>query len=249
MTSLTPPLAPVAFAIAVALAPWPLAAQVTHQPGKPASETPEASITAAMGAHPHATESAHLSLTPARPASPGDQARAARVLDELRRGIAQYADHRAALAAGYRPFLPEVPQPVYHFTSYRRSIAEAFDFDPARPSSLLYERTAGGGYRLVGAMYHAPRTASLAELDARVPLSVARWHRHVNLCFPQRGDAERWREARNGTPLFGPKGSIATEADCNAAGGRFVPQLFGWMVHVNTAATDPAAVWGGEHAH
>ena len=24
----------------------------------------------------------------------------------------------------------------------------------------------------------------IEELDARVPLSIARWHRHVNYCFP-----------------------------------------------------------------
>ena len=34
-------------------------------------------------------------------------------------------------------------------------------------------------------------------------------------------------------------------------GGRFVPRIFGWMVHAEVfAGDDPAAIWGGdEHGH
>jgi hypothetical protein len=47
--------------------------------------------------------------------------------------------------------------------------------------------------------------------------------------------------------VFGPRSPIATQAACDAVGGRFFPRLFGWMVHVNAfAGTDPAVVWGGE---
>ena len=42
---------------------------------------------------------------------------------------------------------------------------------------------------------------------------------------------------------FGPKGSILTEAECKQAGGRFVPQLFGWMVHVHPFAETPEKIW------
>ncbi|MGH7587939.1 MAG: hypothetical protein ACRELU_05045, partial [Gemmatimonadota bacterium] len=31
---------------------------------------------------------------------------------------------------------------------------------------------------------------------------------------------------------FGPAGSIATAEDCEDAGGRFKPSIFGWMLHV-----------------
>jgi hypothetical protein len=191
-----------------------------------------------------AAHASHIVLTPTRPATAADSARAARVLTELKRGLARYADVRAAEADGYRQFLPNVPQKVYHFTSYRRSVGEAFAFDPARPSSLLYEKTPDGRFTLVGAMYHAPRRLSLEQLDERVPLGIARWHRHVNLCLPPRGEEGRWRETRGGVPLFGPLGSIATRGDCDAAGGRFVENLFGWMLHVNPFASDPAEVWG-----
>ena len=88
----------------------------------------------------------------------------------------------------------------------------------------------------------------LDELNARVPLSIARWHRHVNYCFPT--ERRRMAETRDGKPLFGPVGILSTRAECEAAGGEFTPQLFGWMVHANVfAGTDPKSVWGADHGH
>jgi len=72
-----------------------------------------------------------------------------------------------------------------------------------------------------------PRRSSEEQLNERVPLSVAMWHLHTNLCMPpreQRATAD-WAK-------FGLKGSIATEEACDAAGGKFYPSIFGWMVHV-----------------
>jgi hypothetical protein len=34
-------------------------------------------------------------------------------------------------------------------------------------------------------MYIAPRRFGPDRLDARVPLSIARWHRHVRWCVPK----------------------------------------------------------------
>lgn len=209
-----------------------------------ADSTASSAVTASMGGT--LVQGSHLQMTPVRAPVAGDEERAGRVLAELRDGLGKFADYRVAEASGYKQFLPGTPQKVYHFTNYRRSIAEALAFDAARPSSLLYEMTATGGFKLVGAMYHAPQRASMEQLDERIPLSIARWHRHVNLCFPVRGDTARWRETKNGVPLFGPLGSIATEEDCDATGGRFVENLFGWMVHVNAFASDPKVVWGSE---
>jgi hypothetical protein len=87
-------------------------------------------------------------------------------------------------------------------------------------------------------MYTAPRGTSEEKLDQRVPLSVARWHRHVNLCFPPKGQS-----ASADWTKFGFAGSISTKAACNAAGGRFYPQVFGWMVHVYPWATTQQAAW------
>ena len=103
---------------------------------------------------------------------------------------------------------------------------DAFTFDPARPTSLLYKKTSDG-YELVGAMYTKPKRATEEQLNARVPLSMAMWHLHTNLCMPQK------RQLRNADwTKFGLKGSIATQDACDAANGRFQPAIFGWMVHV-----------------
>jgi hypothetical protein len=189
----------------------------------------------------------HMRMTTRTAPAPGDSAKAAAVVVAARSALVQYADYHRALADGFKIFLPRVPQPVYHFSNRRYGIEAIFHFDPSKPTSLLYERTGDSTYRLVGAMYTAPRWFSLAQLNERVPLSVAQWHEHTNWCLPPRGARNRILErGSDGRPLFGPNGSIATESACQAAGGRFFPQLLGWMVHVHPMAGDPGAVWGAE---
>lgn len=204
--------------------------------------------------------SAHLRVTPVRRATRADSARAAAVVAELTPAIGKYRDVRVAEAEGFRQFAPGVKQRVYHYTSRRNAIREQFRFDPAKPTSLLYEERANGERVLVGAMYVAPKRASLEELDERIPSGIAQWHAHIDICTPKRGERERWLERRDGQPVFGPAGLITTKADCDAAGGRFHEQLFGWMVHV-TLPTSPGkpATWGhdaggaghasGDHQH
>jgi hypothetical protein len=52
---------------------------------------------------------------------------------------------------------------------------------------------------------------------------------------------------KNGRPVFGPLG-VSTAAECNAAGGRFEKQIFGWMVHANVfASDDPKVIWHDDH--
>ncbi|HKW33965.1 MAG TPA: hypothetical protein VJN92_13230 [Candidatus Acidoferrum sp.] len=176
-----------------------------------------------MGEHAH---NAHMHMIAPRPETLEDAARAKGIVDELRAGIAKYKDYHVALADGYKIFLPNLKQPEYHFTNYMNGFLEAFKFDPARPTSLLYKKTPTG-YGLVGAMYTMPKRATEEQLNERVPLSVASWHLHTNLCMPppsQRRNADWTR--------FGLRGSIATQEACNDAGGRFHPVIFGWMVHV-----------------
>jgi len=168
----------------------------------------------------------HMHMTSMRPPTPADTARANEIVTQLRSGIEKYKDYHVALDEGYKIFLPNVPQPEYHFTKYVNGFLEAFSFDPSRPTSLLYKKTSDG-YELVGAMYTMPKRATEDQLNARVPLSVAMWHLHTNLCMPprdQRGTADMTK--------FGLKGTIASEDACDAAGGRFHPVIFGWMVHV-----------------
>lgn len=170
--------------------------------------------------------SQHMTMTAMREQTPQDLERAKEIVVQLRAGIEKYRDYRVALADGFKIFLPNIPQPEYHFTSYRNGFLESLTFDPARPTSLLYRKTSAG-YELVGAMYTMPKRASEEQLDARVPLSVAMWHLHTNLCMPPRAQLRNadWTK-------FGLKGSIASPDACEAAGGRFRASIFGWMVHV-----------------
>jgi hypothetical protein len=170
--------------------------------------------------------SQHMTMSGMRQRTPEDVQRAGEIVTQLRTGIEKYKDYHVALNDGFRIFLPNVPQPEYHFTSYRNGFMEAFTFDPARPTSLLYKKTATG-YELVGAMFTMPKRAKQEQLNARVPLGVATWHLHTNLCMPPRAelrDAD-WTK-------FGLHGSIVTKDTCESAGGRFSPAIFGWMVHV-----------------
>ena len=191
---------------------------------------------------------AHMEMSPRRPANPADSARAARLVADLRSAIGKYRDVRIAVDDGYRQFAPEIKnQHVYHFTNYKRAIANAFRFNPEKPTSLLYKKDAKGSFVLIGAMYTAPKRATADKLDERVPLSVAQWHKHINWCFPPKGQQERWTELKGGRPIFGPLG-VSTKADCEAAGGRFEKEVFGWMVHANVfASDDPKIIWGDEH--
>ncbi len=122
----------------------------------------------------------HMRMTAMRPQTPEDTARANEIVSQLRPGIEKYKDYHVALNDGYKIFLPNLPQPEYHFTNYWNGFLEGFSFDAARPTSLLYRKTSNG-YELVGAMYTMPKRATEEQLNARVPLSVAMWHLHTNL--------------------------------------------------------------------
>jgi len=208
-------------------------------------------LQAQMREHAPGAAGAHLLVTPERAPAPGDSARAAALLATLRGAIDKYRDVRVAEADGFRMFAPKVRrQRVYHYTDRRAALLALFRFDPARPTSLLYRPQPDGTLELVGAMYTAPRGATLDQLDERVPLSVAHWHQHVNLCLPAWRERGRMLEQRDGQPLFGPGSPIATREACEAVGGRFREQALGWMVHVNAfAGDDPAAIWGEPHRH
>src|SRR5258708_25742883 len=168
----------------------------------------------------------HMTMTAMRPQTPADVEKANEIVAQLKGGIEKYRDYHVALNDGFKIFMPNVPQPEYHFTSYRNGFLEAFTFDPARPTSLLYRKTSAG-YELAGAMYTMPKRANEDQLNARVPLSVAMWHLHTNLCMPPRAQVRNvdWSK-------FGLKGSIATQDACDAAGGRVLPSVFLWVVYL-----------------
>ena len=95
---------------------------------------------------------------------------------------------------------------------------------------------------------YAARLSDEDDLNQRIPLSVARWHQHVNLCLPARGFTRRslgegGQERSADWTRFGPRGSITTEAQCEEAGGRWRAHLFGWMIHVYPFESDQTAMW------
>jgi hypothetical protein len=204
-----------------------------------AGSHPDASQSAheAMSGH-HMEMNAHMFMTALRPEDSADDQRAAAIVVTVRNAIEKYKDYRVALADGFQIFHAEVPQQHYHFTNYRYAFEAIFVFNPEHPTSLLYKKTPNG-YELEGAMFTARKKATEEELNDRVPLSVARWHKHVNICLPPKGAQPQQASLKQ----FGFGGSIATEDACNQAGGRWIPRIFNWMVHVYPYETDPKKIW------
>ncbi len=200
--------------------------------------------------HKHMDMGPHMKMTALRPPNTADQQHANQIVRELRDAIEKYQDVSVAEQDGFKEFLPNVPSPMKHFTSRRYAIEAQFRFNPDHPTSLLYEKH-GDSYKLIGAMYTAPKRYKENDLNKRVPLSVAQWHEHVNLCRAPKGEESQYfgPHAR-----FGLNGSITTKDECEAAGGKFYPVVFNWMVHVYPFDKNPADVWSLErqmpgHAH
>ena len=228
----------------------PLYAQHEHHdmanmPDEPEQKDPQASASAdAQMSHHHMDMGPHMKLTPVRAATKEDEQRAGEIAKKTRAAIEKYTDSKIAEADGYKMFLPNVKhQRMYHFTNYWFAAEAAFRFNPEHPTSLLYQDDGHGGLKLIGAMFTAPKGATPEELEQRVPLSMAQWHAHVNVCSPPK---ERRAEMLQKNPRFGLLGSISTKEECEAAGGRFIPQIFGWMVHLYPWESDPHQVWSLE---
>jgi hypothetical protein len=201
--------------------------------------TPEA-LAATDESQPMAGMSGHMYLSQPRQPQAGDAAKAAEIVAAAKTAMAPYQDYHKALADGFRIFLPNVPQPQYHFSNYQNGREAQNHFDPLKPTSLLYKKTKDGGYTLVGAMYTDRVDASEDELNTRIPLSVARWHQHVNFCKAPPGQFAGYFGAN---AKYGLMGSINTREACEADGGTFLPHVLGWMVHVYPYETDPKDVW------
>ena len=187
----------------------------------------------------------HMKMTTLRAAKTGDREKADQVAQAARAVAAKYQDYKVALADGYKIFLPKLPQKQYHFTNYWYAFQARKHFDPSHPPSLLYEKQ-GDDYKLIGVMYTAKKDAREDELNERIPLSVAQWHAHVNLCLPPR---DKRQEAMPPNAKYGLQGSIATKDACEAAGDRFFSQVFGWMVHVYPYEQKAEDIWSVERQH
>jgi len=180
----------------------------------------------------------HIKFTSLRPRTPQCLKRGQELIETLRNSLEKYQDSKAAQAAGYSGYYTGTALPMYHFASKWHAFKELVRFDPTQPTALLYRKTPGGGYELIGAMFYAPARYSEDQLDQRVPLCLARWHRQVNVCLPP-GGAEDSSDRR-----FGSDGTIDTEAECKAAGGKWNPEIHGWMVEVYPFESEPKRIWG-----
>jgi hypothetical protein len=171
----------------------------------------------------------HMCITPLRPKQPGDEERAKALVAQVKATVEKYRDYKKAIADGYIQGNPEVVQPQYHFTNNANIRLADTQFDPARPSSLLYRQTPTQHFKLEGVMFTDSTSATEDELNQRIPLSIARWHEHTNFCG---APANKVKDYHGAHPKFGMFGSIHTAEACKAEGGIFMPVIFSWMIHV-----------------
>jgi hypothetical protein len=197
--------------------------------------------------------SAHVRMAPApaRGATAADSARAVAIVATARAALAKYADVSLAERDGYVRFLPWLDeQAIFHYNHLQNVVSTLQAFDAARPASLLYRKDSAGKMKLVGAMYVATPDATADDLDARLPLGIAQWHEHVNFCGPTAEGVRAGTQKADG-PSLARWLAITSREECLAAGGRFVPRMFGWMAHVNLfeGSDDPRVVWGHGRDH
>jgi hypothetical protein len=195
--------------------------------------------------------SSHMRMGPTRAATVADSSRAAALVVAARAGLSQYVDVKVAERDGYYRNMPWLEdQPIYHYNSVRNyTAAERGEFDPANPVSLLYTKNDRRELTLVGAMYATSASASPDSLDALLPISMAHWHQHVNLCYPGPAVGRYSPGKVDAGLVFVMKIllSITSAAECDAAAGRFVPSEAGWMAHVYMfAGSDPKAIWDAD---
>src|SRR5439155_19349435 len=121
--------------------------------------------------------------------------------------------------------------PIYNYNNYHNAFDAKSGFVATKPVSLLYRKEVDRMV-LVGAMYNASPAAAESDLDARLPLSIAHWHEHVDFCGPSP------ESVRAGTAKTDPSSvaawlRIRTKEDCDKAGGRVTPPMFGSIAHVD----------------
>ena len=122
---------------------------------------------------------------------------------------------------GYVIANPKLKQPQYHFISNANTREADLHFDPRKRTALLYRRTPKQEYKLEGVMFTASPDATEEEPNERIPLSIARWHRHINYC---EAPEDRINDYQSAHPKFGMFGSINTEEAGKAERGSSTPK-------------------------
>ena len=193
--------------------------------------------------------SSHMRMGPTRTATVADSARAAAIVVATRTALSRYMDVKLAERDGYYRTMASLEDlPIYHYNSLPNfNAASQGNFDLTKPVSLLYQKDTQGQMKLVGAMYAARDGAAPTQLDSLLPISMAHWHEHVNLCYPYRGPRKLDASAVFWLKLYF---SITSASECAAAGGQFVPSDAGWMAHIYMFAGDgdPKVIWDTDDA-
>src|SRR4051794_19654421 len=78
--------------------------------------------------HHHLDMGPHMKMTAPRPATQVDKDRAAITVATTREALEKYKDYKAALADGYKIFLPNAPSKMKHLTSNSYAMENAFGF-------------------------------------------------------------------------------------------------------------------------
>jgi hypothetical protein len=196
--------------------------------------------------------SPHMRMGPRRMATATDSVRAAGIVVAARAALGQYTDVKLAERDGYYRNATALDNlPIYHYNNLQNfGAAKRGEFDVTKPVSLLYKRDERGELRLIGVMYATAASAAPEQLDALLPIGMAHWHEHVNLCYPAGSAARALPKAIDARTVFWIRlfFSITSEDECQHAGGQFVPVEFGWMAHVYLFADrdDPTAIWDAD---
>ena len=99
-------------------------------------------------------------------------------------------------------------------------------------------------------MYATGASVAPDSLDALLPISMAHWHQHVNLCYPGPKVVHHLSGKVDTGLVFLMRlfVGITSAAECEAAGGRFLPTESGRMAHVYMFAgsDDPKAIWDAD---
>ncbi|MGQ0803527.1 MAG: hypothetical protein ACT4PI_06670 [Actinomycetota bacterium] len=141
-------------------------------------------------------------------------------IEELRAATERYQDIEVAEADGFYQASEDDARMGAHFGKDEWGYLD--EFEPSRPSTLLYTQRLSGKWELVGLGY----SVSLdAYPEAPIDLAGAHWHRHRWTCW--------WADDGFGT-TDGPM----TEDECVAQGGEWFDE-FGWELHVWTFLENP----------
>ncbi|HEX7288934.1 MAG TPA: hypothetical protein VF532_22305 [Candidatus Angelobacter sp.] len=177
--------------------------------------------------HASGNTAMHPSHTPGAPVSFAELKNTVALLERARQATAKYQDVHVAEADGYQVVGPDMPGMGVHFVLS----LEPKSFDIEKPPILLYAKTTSG-YTLAGVSYlwNAAEGPDGQPLDPPFPKSLARWHRHDNICVLPH--------------LENPHG--LTETQCRDQGGRFIAKTQ-WLVHAWIWKDNPTGVFSAEN--